>query len=116
MVDGSEETGAKRKHSKIGVVSVLLGILNIFIVIYYIHLFAQWLMANPEFIKNPGTINGMRVPDPVMNKISFFLTMQLIGVFTGILGLIEKNKKRLFPIIGIVLNGLFLLVTVSKLN
>jgi len=115
MDNTSTEIESKRKHSKLGLVSVLIGVINIVILIYYIQLFILWLMTNQEILKNPSAISGMPVPESVMKMIGFFLIMQVVGLFTGIFGLIEKNKRKLLPIIGIILNGLFLLVTASKL-
>lgn len=116
MDNSSKEIGVKQKHSKFGFVSVLIGVFNILILIFYIQLFVMWLTKNSEILKNPGTINGMPVPKYVMYMISFSIIMQLVGFFTGISGIFEKNKSKLLPIIGISLNGLFFLVTFLKLN
>ena len=104
-----------RKYSKFGLISVLIGISNIFILIYFFSLFADWIIKNPEIIKNPSIINGMPISDTIMIQIYFYLIVQLSGFFAGILGLIEKNKKRTLPLIGILLNGLFLSFTTFKL-
>ena len=110
-----KEINFKKKHSKFGVISVTIGGFNILLLICYIYLFALWLMANQEILKDPIAINGMPVPKSVVCMILFFLIMQLVGFLSGILGLIEKHKRKLLAIIGIFLNGLLLLITISKL-
>jgi hypothetical protein len=73
-------------------------------------------MANPDFTKSPATINGLHIPESTMFKIYFLLIMALLGFIIGILGLIEKERKRVMPVIGILSNGLLLLGLVLKLT
>jgi len=115
MDERSKITEPKLKHSKLGLASVLIGACNILILIYCIHLFIQWLLSNPELMKNPVEISGTPIADRVMDLIMLFLGLQLTGFFVGILGLLQKERKKLLPLIGIILNGLFLLLTLPKI-
>ncbi len=115
MDDKSKKIEVKQKHSKFGFVSVSIGAFNILLFIFFVCLIAFWLMKNVEAVKNPSSVNGMRIPDSFMHMVTFYFIMQLVGLTTGIFGLIEKDRRKLLPIIGIILNGLFLLVTSSKL-
>lgn len=115
-MEASKRIDTKRRHAKFGVVSVVIGIVNILIVIYYVRLLTLWLMNNAEIASNPASISGMPVPYSVMIKIIILLGMEIAGLLTGIFGLFEKDRRKLLPIIGIILNGLFFLFTGSKLN
>ena len=115
MSEISKNTEMKLKHSNLGLLSVIIGLINFFILIYFVHLLIQWVLSSPELLKNPGEISGTRVPNHVNNLINFFVVLQLAGFFSGFLGLFEKNKKKLLPIIGIISNGIFLLLTLPKI-
>ncbi len=106
----------KMKHSRFGIASVCITLFNISIIIYFIYLFSQWLMVNPEYLKSPSAINGIHIPESTMFKIYFLLIMTLLGFTVGIFGFIEKNRRRVMPIIGIFSNGFLLIVLVLKLT
>jgi hypothetical protein len=73
-------------------------------------------MNHPEEVKKLASGRLMPVPDSVMIRIIILVVMEIAGFLTGILGLFEKNRRKVLPIIGIILNGLFFFLTGAKLS
>jgi hypothetical protein len=105
------EIETELQHSKWGIISVAIGALNIIIIIGFAILLSLWLTLNQEILKNPASVDDIKLPGFVMYMVSIFLFTQLAGFITGTLGLFEKGRSKLFPILGIVLNGIFLLIS-----
>ncbi len=114
MYRNINKMNGRRKHAKFGIISLTICGFTFLLAIYLIYQFSLSLMANPELLKNPAAINGMPVPESVMYIISFLLIIQCAGFLSGIIGLMEKHKRKLLAIIGIFLNGIFLFFTLSK--
>jgi hypothetical protein len=110
-----EEPKGERKHSKLGIASFVVGIFNVLVFMFYTYLFTKWLMANEEIAMQPGGLDGMQVPANVMAMISFLVVLILIGFLVGVFGLFEKKKRKMFSIVGILLNGILLLMAFLKL-
>jgi hypothetical protein len=110
------QVDAKRRHARFGFVSILIAVVNISIVIYFGWLLTQWTMTHPEEVKELASGRVMRLPDSVMIKIIILVVLEVAGLLTGILGLFEKSKRKVLPIIGILLNGLFFFLTGLKLH
>jgi hypothetical protein len=106
----------RRRHSKFGIASVVIAVFNAFIIIYFVWLLALWFMNHPEMVRDPARISGMRVSDSTAAMIFILVLMEVAGLFTGLLGLLEKGKRKLLPIIGLILNGLFFLLTAPKVS
>ena len=104
------------EHSRFGLLSLAIGILNIFIIGYYVSLLLFWFMEYPDIANDPTKISGMPLPDSVAIKIIILLVSELAGMISGVVGLFERGKRKLFSIIGITLNSLFFLLTASKLS
>jgi hypothetical protein len=105
------EIEPKLQHSKWGIISVAIGALNIIIIIGFAILLSLWLTVNQEILKNPASVDSMKIPEFAIYMISIFFFMQLTGSITGILGFFERGKSKLMVILGVVLNGIFLLIT-----
>ena len=41
------------------------------------------------------------------------VSMVLLGASFGIVGLFEKNRKKVFPVLGVIINGLIILVIIG---
>lgn len=110
-----EKTKGNHKHSILGIASLVIGILCILLFLFYTYLFTMWLMENHDIAMRPGGLDGMRVPDSTIAMITFIAIMVTIGFFVGIFGLFEKKKRRILPIIGVILNSLLLFMVLIKL-
>lgn len=103
------------KHSNFGITSLVIGIFSVIVSMFYFFFFTKWIMANQEITMKPGGLDGMRVPADVMTMISFLVVLIAVGFLAGLVGLFEKKKRRMFSIIGILLNGILFLVAIMKL-
>ena len=74
-----------------------------------------FIMNHPELIKNPMLISGMKVAPATYISLVAFFVLQLIGLVLGLSGLFNSNVKKLFPILGTVLNGIFAVLTGIKI-
>lgn len=95
-------------HSKIGIASFVIGILNllafILFMVYELH-----------------TLNSSFDPDTIIEVVFgsiaaaiVFILIQIAGLVTGIISFFQKDTKRLFGILGVViavLNVIFLALT-----
>ncbi len=92
------------KHSGLGVASTVLSLVMggiIFIVCLISALF--------------GYTFGEDVQKSTVGMVLFFSVLACLitciaGLVLGILGLLQKERKRLFPILGIVINSVILLI------
>lgn len=100
------------KHSGPGITSLVLGILSL---IAYIAILALAPAAADEILDNPS-------PEALLESIYVImigvlvligLILNLIGMILAIIGLSLKNRKKIFPIIGMVIHGIVLLVIVG---
>ena len=92
------------KHSKLGIASVVIA------VIVFVYFFAAGyisLYALEDFFKDSNSLAALGIA-----IIAFFIHLAVccVGLIVGsalaIVGLIKKDRKRLFPVIGLVLNFL----------
>ena len=92
------------KHSKLGIASVVIAVIVFiyFFVVGYISLYAL-----EDFFKDSNSLAALGFA-----IVAFFihLAVSCVGLIVGsalaIVGLIKKDKKRLFPVIGFILNFL----------
>ncbi len=112
-VDGLSITPVK--HSGLGIASFVLAILGIILLIISFILTANAAanisasMTEEEFVASaPGIIIASFL---VLLTIGF----NLIGFILGIIGLFQKQRKKLFSILGVVLNSIGFVVFVIML-
>lgn len=109
----------RRGHTKMGIASVVISILATVIVVILIIVAGS--VANSLFEgQDPTTIDPQSLQNsPEASSLavvgvgilgSFFL--YLLGFGLGTAGIFQRRKKRLFGILGAVLNGLVLLAVV----
>lgn len=103
---------AKIKHSGPGIASLIVGILSL---VLYIAVLALSPAAAAEILENPD-------PEAMLNNfyvivigllILASLGLNIIGVILSIIGLALKNRKKAFPLVGLILNGLILLIVIG---
>ena len=93
----------KTKHSGMGIASLVIGILVIILLCFTFTL-AMAQGGNPNMSINSDsllTFIGLLTCGTIM--------LSLVGVGLGIAAIIQKNVKKVFGIIGLVLNGVSLL-------
>lgn len=108
------------KHSGPGIASFIVSIIA---AISFISLFIAMVsvlasdligLVDLEQATTPNDIDP-QVFEQIMNNTSFYfiilgfmgaLAVALIGLVLGIIGLVQKNRKRVFSVIGTVLSGL----------
>lgn len=100
------------RHSGPGLTSLILGILSL---ITYIAILALAPAAAEDILQNPS-------PEAILESIYVMmigvllligLILNLIGMILSIIGLALKNRKKIFPIIGMVIHGIILLVIIG---
>lgn len=117
---GPVRVGSERenKHSRLGIWSFILAILaTLLLVVAFVIIFAVGSQfaegANPQglsqqevqqfFENSPGS--GVALVVAVVGLLASPL-LYLLGAILGIAGVVQGRRKRLFAVIGLVLNGL----------
>ncbi|MEO0794829.1 MAG: hypothetical protein AAFX93_06695 [Verrucomicrobiota bacterium] len=96
------------KHSGPGIASFITSILGAVLI------FATFIAAGAIETTTPG---GVDEESPIAIVIGFaiigLVLAQIIAFVLGIVGLFQQERKKLFPILGTVFSGLFILGTVA---
>jgi hypothetical protein len=104
----------RRKHSGLGIASfTLFAVMAVAFVALLAAFFAQISdvinIDNPEEM-DPELITEQLEDLPLLAVIGFMmigtLIGNLIGLVLGIIGLVQKQRKKLFAVLGTILNGL----------
>lgn len=112
----SPASAAALKHSGPGIAAFVLGLLNILLVIIG---FIVVIAGVAEFVSPDGTFASDDL-EANMNAallggvfmILGALALSLVGTVLGIVGVVIKNRRKAFGIIGLILNALLLLSVV----
>jgi hypothetical protein len=99
----NKQETSPRKHSSLGVASFLIGILTP-LVLVCLFLFS---ISLDTFLNN----YQRRDFNFILALLIIFTPplSHLVGLALGVVGVRQAERKKLFPILGIILNGLFLL-------
>ena len=99
----------REKHSGLGISAFIIAMVSG--VIFWISV----IMATAVELSN-GSGGDAELMYGLVGLVMFFvLFLNLIGTGLGIAGVIQKTKKRLFAILGIVFNGLTIVVFIFLL-
>jgi ABC-type dipeptide/oligopeptide/nickel transport system permease component len=94
----------EKHHSRLGIASVIIGFgLPVLLVLF--------IIAGAFLGTRPGTTGNDIVVVLMLIALSFPL-LHLIALVFGLVGIFSKKTKKLFPIIGTVVNGLLLVTGV----
>ncbi|MFH1524902.1 MAG: hypothetical protein ABIF04_08035 [Chloroflexota bacterium] len=94
------EPSSAVKHSRLGIASFISAILAVTIILGDI--------TGIAFFRDKATVlNGLNTMDSVLTCFTALLT--LVGVGLGLIAVARKEPKRVFGVLGVVFNGLFLL-------
>jgi hypothetical protein len=88
----------KKPHGERGIIGIILGVVSFILVIVSIYL--------------ASITNGNAKLDMAAYAVCAILTM-VVGISFSVLGLIETDKNKLLPRIGIGINGIVLIVFVG---
>ncbi|AZK48165.1 hypothetical protein [Paenibacillus lentus] len=107
------QPSARRKHSGLGIASFVMSIIAL---LGYFIAFFLIIAAVGQAIQDPAYIEETITNDPaaIMGTLAIFgaAIINLIALILGIVGLIIKNRKKVFAIIGTVLSSLSVLLIV----
>lgn len=95
---------AQKRHSRLGIVSVVIGFLLPVLLVFFIMTGAM-LDAKKDSIGN----------DILVAYVLISLTfpfLHLLALILGIIGIFSKKTKKLLPISGAIINGVLLLLVV----
>ncbi|MBD7966931.1 hypothetical protein [Paenibacillus gallinarum] len=100
------------RHSGPGLTSLILGILSL---ITYIAILALAPAAAEDILQNPSSEAILESIYVMIIGVLILigLLLNLIGMILSIIGLTLKNRKKIFPIIGMVIHGIILLVIIG---
>ncbi len=90
-------------YSQLGIASYILAIITALIIIGDVALFLRF--------SNTLVTEYFKGIDPISTWLAAGIAMA--GIVLGFIALVQKEKKRLFGLIGLVFNGLFLLTILS---
>lgn len=102
VIDHSDNSILEKRHSRLGVASVVIGVLLPFLFIFPLIIAAIVDTTEGTYSKIFMSI-GMVVG-------AFAPLLHLIGIIFGVIGWTSKKTKNLFPIIGTILNAILLLI------
>lgn len=122
-------SGREDRHSRMGITSFILFIIGLLLLVGLIILsavvFAPLLESiDPQALQDPESFQNPEDAPPELQQAAtaiLLLTigflglpvLNLVGLGLGIAGLIQKRRKRLFAVLGTVLNGLVILAIVG---
>lgn len=102
------ELQAPKRHSIFGIVSLVIGII-----------FGGILFLSVMGAGFASLGSGGNESDPIFVIIGLFIcggmTFNVLGIILGIVGLAQKNKYNLFPILGTAVNSLSILALIALL-
>jgi hypothetical protein len=97
------------KHSGVGIASLLLGILSV------LGLVATTVVAVIVAGNDPSVFENENAPATIGVGVCALLCLllSLVGIGLGIGGLVQGNRKRVFPVIGLSLNAVIVILVVG---
>jgi hypothetical protein len=102
-----------KKHSKIGIASFVIGIVAMLIFCIALVLTTIYAIPIASQITSPTSFQ-IDQSSPIIITLSILMLisplLSLVGAVLGIVALVQKNYKKTFSIIGLVLNLLIILV------
>jgi len=101
----STPTAPVRRHSRLGITSLLLALGFPFLLLI---IFVVMLIFS-EQIENGAFVGFVTILAASIAAVAVHLT----GVILGIAGVYKKENRKLFPVLGIVFNGLPLLLSAT---
>ncbi len=99
-----QQSQPRLKHSGLGIASFVI---SLAMGVYFI------LVVFVAAVMEAATPGGMPETSPVLAIVGLFAFLGLfgcvVGIGLGIAGMFQKNRKRVFSILGLIINGLIVL-------
>lgn len=103
-----QEIKEQKTHPVSGIISTIIGIVMI------IAFFTLMVLTQVSKSYKPGSMDET---SPVATftglALMFILVFNLIGTLFGVIGIFQKNAKKLFPVAGAFLNLLFIFALIA---
>jgi len=99
------------KHSGLGIASFVISLVCLLSIIFFV-IVAVGSVVSLADVYNGGVLDSSTIMEkaPMLVVSSFIILatmfVNLVGLILGIIGLVMKNRKKVFAIIGTILNGL----------
>ncbi len=101
-----EEVPLEKKHSRLGITALIIGILVSMLLCILI------VFAGVIEVSQPGSLNEDSVGTIMLGMLVIGgLLLNMVGIGLGIGGLFQQQRKKLFPILGISINSVIFLGT-----
>jgi len=102
------------KHSKLGITSFILAFVSGLIVIIGIVISTRAVigLVDPSMAMDPNSLAPELMGPMMIAGVVMFLGagLSFLGLILGIIGLFMKNTKKIFAILGTILNGLPIII------
>lgn len=106
------------RHSGPGIASFIIGLISILLAIVGLLILTVWV---GQYMEPDGSIALPEVDevtiDPLMlaGFLLFFLgfLLSVVGLVLGIVGCVIRNRRRVFPILGLVFNAMLSVGTIA---
>lgn len=110
--DPTDPVLIRTKHSGPGIASFVIGLVALlgFILTFFLATIA--LSSALGTITQPVQVEEIALHPAVLMASLFILVclvLNLAGLILGVIGLVLRNRKKVFPIIGTILNGIMIL-------
>lgn len=95
-----------KPHSKLGISSCVIGLITFLLFLMAVAVLLNWGGIRKYFGDDVTTYSQLVV---LSILIGLFLTIpaHIIGLILGVVPLLSSNRKKLFPLLGVVLNLIF---------
>lgn len=114
--DPSRTEPPKKAQSKLGIASFIVGLVSLVVIIVAIIIATTFIMDYISFNGNTNTVASIEDQVNDLNDIMplaiagllllFSVGSSVVGLILGIVGACSKDKRKVFSVIGIVLNAL----------
>ena len=98
----------ERKNSVLGIISTAIGIVT------GASIFTLFIVAGYLEISTPG---GVKEDSPILVVVGLvaigMMLMLLIEIILGVVGIFQSNKKKIFSVLGLIINLMILLGTIA---
>lgn len=105
MIEQTNFQTVQKRHSRLGIVSTVIGLLLPVLLVFFI-IVAISLDIKKNTLGNDIVVAGLLIT-------LTFPVVHLIALILGIIGLCFKNTKKLFPVIGTILNAILMLAGIG---
>lgn len=84
------------KHTKIGIISIII---TLIIIVYIVMQSIIDIFISTNVIDSSSTIINYII-------LNLFFLISSIGFVLGVIGIFQKNSRKAFPIISVIVNGI----------